>query len=135
MLILKYCTINWTPWGCATDFPDGTNLESFPHEIPHYYVIAHRCGYGDDLLDYCREHDFFHAFCEEYFHNRASPVLWGLAHQMDVEDSTYEELLVQSCQRWVRGNERPIIGNIDWDDFKKQSIGLLKETIIDERIS
>src|SRR3954469_16634406 len=102
MIQLKYCTVEWFPFGARTEFPDGSHIESFPHDIPHYHVIAHRSGYGDDLLAYCREHDFFHAFCEEFFNDRASPVLSSLAHGTEVDNSVYEELMVQTCQRWVR---------------------------------
>jgi hypothetical protein len=125
MVILKYCNIIESVSGCITTFPDETSIESFPHDIPHYYVIAHRCGYGDNLLWYCREHDFFHAFCEEYFHDRPSPVLWSLAHGEEVI-STYEEIVVQTCQRWVRSNERPIIGGVDWDAFRARAVELLE---------
>jgi len=109
-------------------FHDAARVESFPHEIPHYYVIAHRTGYGDDLRWYCREHDFFHNFCEEFFHDRPSPVLWSLAHGSEIENSAYEELMVQTCQRWVRTNERPIIGGVDWDQFKQQALQYLEIT-------
>lgn len=126
-MYLKYCSIRWTIEGCLTKFDDGAEIASFPHDIPHYYVISHRSGYGDDRLTYCREHDFFHSFCEEYFQNRASPILWSLAHGDEIENSVYEELIVQTCQRWVRGNERPIIGGVDWDSFKRQALELLQQ--------
>src|ERR1041385_9361001 len=121
IVLLKFCSIDWTPTGCLTKFKDGTEIASFPHDIPHYYVIAHRTGYGDDLLRYCREHDFFHSYCEQFFHDRPSPVLWSLAHGGEVENSDYEEIAVQTCQRWVRTGERPIVGTVDWDRFKQDA--------------
>lgn len=127
LIQLNHCKIEWTPTGCRTSFSDGSSIASFPHEIPHYYIIAHRCGYGDDLLAYCREHDFFHGYCEEYFNNRASPILWSLAHGDEIVDSVYEELVVQTCQRWVRCNERPIIGGVDWDNFKQKALNFLEQ--------
>lgn len=118
MLVLKHCNFTWTDTGCITYFHDGTKIKSFPHDIPHYYVIAHRCGYGDDLLAYCREHDFLHSFCEDYFYDRPSRVLLALARGEEDTKSQYEEVMVQTCQRWIRANERPIIGGVDWDKFK-----------------
>lgn len=125
MVDLKYCQIEWTDGGCITTFPDGSIFESFPHDTNHYSVISHRCGYGDDILAYCREHDFFHSFCEEYFNNRHSPIMWALAHGGEVDQSIYEEIIVQTCQKWVRANERPIVGGVDWNAFKREALLLL----------
>lgn len=129
-IVLKYCTLENTDNGSRTVFGDGSHVDSFPHDIPHYYVIAHRCGYGDDILSYCREHDFFHSFCGEWFYDRPSPVLWRLAHGSEVDDSTAEELLVQTCQRWVRASERPIVGRVDWDEFRRRALELLKARLM-----
>lgn len=126
-IALRYCSITWTHEGCTTRFQDGVELSSYPHEIPHYYVIAHRLGYGDNLLAYAREHDFFHSYTEQYFHDRPSLTLWAVAHgdTLGQYQATYEELVTQTCQRWVRANERPIIGDVDWDGFKREALELL----------
>jgi hypothetical protein len=127
MFQLKFCRVEWTDIGCTTRFYDGVELSSYPHEIPHYYVIAHRLGYGDDILGYCREHDFFHSFAEQYFHDRPSLTLWAVAHGHSLGEyqATYEELVTQTCQRWVRANERPIISGVDWDAFKREALDRL----------
>jgi hypothetical protein len=127
IVALRYCEVGWTREGAVTVFHDGSEAETYPHQVPHYSVIAHRLGYGDELLRYCQEHDFFHSFCEEYFRDRPSPVLWGIAHGSSIAISVaaYEELVVQACQRWVRANERPIVGGVDWGGFKSHALALL----------
>jgi hypothetical protein len=48
---LKHATIERTAFGCVTRFGDGSFVNSVPHpQDRHYYVVAHRCGYGDDLM-------------------------------------------------------------------------------------
>lgn len=109
-------------------FLDGASIESWPHDTPHYHVNAHRLGYNGDLLTYCRDHDFFHAFCEQWFFDRPSLTLWAVAHNEPVPEDAdaYEEMAVMTCQRWVRANERPIIGNVDWDLFKTTALAQLE---------
>lgn len=124
MVALKFCEFALTDQGCLTRFSDGSFIFSYPHDTHHYHVISHRCGYGDDILSYCRDHDFLHSFCEEFFNDRVSPVLWSLAHGEEVVTSIYEEIVVQTCQRWLRSNERPIVGGVDWDRFKQQALSL-----------
>lgn len=123
---LKYCTIDFTDWGAVTRFPDGSECPSAPHDTHHYHVIAHRCGYGDDILRYCQEHDLAHALIEQEVHNRPSFVLQSLAHGHTpaAELCLYEELAAQTLQRWARTNERPIIGGIDWDALSRQFVAL-----------
>jgi hypothetical protein len=125
MISLPHCAVSWTPTGCITRFRDGSSVESHPHDTHHYHVIAHRTGYGDGILAYCREHDFLHCFAEQWFHARPSRVLWALAHGTEDPSPQYEELVVQTCQRWLRANERPIIGGVDWDGFKTSALGCL----------
>lgn len=133
MITLQYCTIKWEDWGCVTRFPGGLFIESFPHDTPHYHTITRRCGYGNDPLEYCREHKFFHAFCEQYFNNRPSPTLLALAQDRTETDpsSLYEEIVVQTCQRWVRAKELPIIGGVDWGKFKSLALAKLSEAWAD----
>ena len=115
-------------YGCVTYFADGSEASAWPSwEDNHYRVIAHRTGYGDNLLDYCREHDFCHALVEEVLHDRASRVLWALAHGQTLSgpESAYEEFAAQALQRWIRANERPIIAGVDWDGIKLEALSLL----------
>jgi hypothetical protein len=95
--------------------------------MPHYHVIAHRCGYGDDLLAYAREHELFHLLVEEWLFDRPSRILWGLAHgrPLGAHDAAYEEMMAQAAQRFVRAAERPIIGGVGWDGLKARALDLL----------
>jgi phytoene dehydrogenase-like protein len=126
----KYADLYYEEWGTTVRFPDGTEIGSWPHpELPHYHVIAHRLGYGDDLLSYCREHEAAHLFVEEVFHDRPSRVLWALAHgeMLSGKAAVYEESMAQVLQRWVRCNEQPIIGGVNWFVLRDKFLGLIGE--------
>ena len=128
MIELKHCTVEQVDgWRVVVRFRDGTTCDALPDLGPHYHVIAHRCGYGDDVARYCFEHEFMHCFAEQFFHDRPSRVLWAIAHgsMLTGRAAAYEELVAQTCQRWVRANERPIIGGVDWDRFKREALGHL----------
>lgn len=127
-IALKHCVIDWTDKGCITYFEDGTSVESHAHPSDfHYRVISHRTGYQDDVLAYCREHDFAHAFVEQELHDRPSQVLWALAHGkvLNGPQSCYEEFVAQGFQRWLRTNERPILSGVPWDELKAKALELL----------
>lgn len=131
MIRLKFCTITRAEDGCKVRFHwSGRSCEARPHHTPHYHVIAHRCGYGDDVSAYCIEHEFAHAFIEERLHNRPSVILWSLAHHVELEPekSIYEEAAAQMFQRWLRANERPILSGIDWDGLKRDALALLSNS-------
>lgn len=123
MIQLRYATLEYTSWGCWTKFADGTGFGAQPNsEQPHYHVIAHRCGYGDDLMRYTREHELCHLLVEEWLHDRPSRILWGLAHDapLPAHEAVYEEFAAQALQRFVRAAERPIIGGVDWDGLRRR---------------
>lgn len=127
MIHLRYCTIETDDWLTTVRFDDGASCEAAPHETLHYRDITARCGYGDDIKAYAREHEFAHAFVEERLHDRPSRILYGLAHgaMMSGPDAAYEEIAAQAFQRWLRGNERPIIGGVNWDRLKAEAMELL----------
>jgi hypothetical protein len=109
-------------------FPDGREWNAYPHpEQPHYYVIAHRCGYGDDLWAYAWEHEFAHSFVCERLGDEPSYVLSCMVD--GIEPDRYkvlqEEALVQTFQRWIRASERPIIEGASWSHLKDDAIRLL----------
>lgn len=125
---LDHCEIEYTPEGCTTRFHDGTTIDACPHpEMPHYHVIAHRCGYQDDILAYCREHEVAHEIVAEYLTGTPSDVLWQLAHGKTAArwNMVAEEALAQMLQRFVRANERPIISGVDWDGLKARALAAL----------
>ncbi len=120
-------TVAYSPDGAISTYADGASYGAQPHDTHHYHLVAHRCGYGDDVMAYAREHEVFHHLVGARFYGGPSPVLWALAHGQDVtpEAAAVEEAMVMTCQRWVRANERPIIGGVDWDGFRGQALGLL----------
>lgn len=123
MIHLDHCTIEWVDEGARTVFRDGTQTVAYPHpELTHYHVIAHRCGYGDDVMAYCREHELAHAFLIQELKGTASQVLEHQAHDwiMRSGPAVLEEMAVQMFQRWCRANERPIVAGCDWDDLKRR---------------
>jgi hypothetical protein len=122
---LKFCQIDWDQEHICVSFPDGTYINATPHsDDPHYHVIANRLGYGDNLFWYALEHEFCHAFLEERIYNRPSNVLWSLAHNIPLIDSlcAYEEIAVQTFQRWLRAGEQPIVGGVDWIGLKNDAL-------------
>jgi hypothetical protein len=122
-------TLTHTPGGCVTTYDDGSSYGAHPHDTHHYHVIAHRCGYGDDILAYAREHEACHHIVSEWIMGRPSQVLWPLAHGYDPDpaDAVQEEALTMTFQRWLRANERPIIGGVDWDGLKARALASLDE--------
>src|SRR3954468_21345368 len=64
---MKYCSIEWTQDGAATTFDGDIRCPSTPHDTHHYHVIAHRCGCGDDVRQYCRDHELAHVILSEWF--------------------------------------------------------------------
>jgi hypothetical protein len=124
----RWAALEIVATGAVTHFEDGTSFGAWPHDTHHYAVIAHRCGYGDDLLRYCREHELCHLALEEWLHDRPSGILWGLAHgaPLPPHDAAYEELAAQSLQRFVRAAERPIVGGVDWDALRAFTLAKLE---------
>jgi hypothetical protein len=120
-------TVRYYPEGAFTSYADGTSYAAHPHDTHHYHVIAHRCGYGDDILTYAREHEVCHHIVSEWIGGHTSKVLWPLAHGRDPDpaEAVYEEALAMTFQRWLRANERPIIGGVDWTGLKSRALALL----------
>ena len=128
MIQLKFCTVAWRDDGAVwTTFEDGAECPATSHDTHHYHVIAHRLGYGDDVAAYTFEHELMHSFVSEWFHDKPSPVLWAIAHgeMLSGKDAAYEEIVAQTAQRWLRANERPILGGVDWDRFKASALAVL----------
>lgn len=134
-------TLTYYPDGAYTSYDDGTSYAAQPHDTPHYDEIAERCGYAwplsrrqptgqqraDARLRYCREHEACHHIVAEWIGGHTSRVLWPLAHGREPVpfEATAEEALAMIFQRWLRANERPIIGGVPWDDLKARALALL----------
>lgn len=120
-------TLTYTPDGCVTAFDDGSTYGAHPHDTHHYHVVSHRCGYGDDILAYAREHEACHHIVSEWIGGYTSKVIWPLAHGRDPDpvDALMEEALTMTFQRWLRAGERPIIGSVPWDAIKARALALL----------
>jgi hypothetical protein len=133
---LAFCRIEWRDWGCETIFNDGARIGAHPHPADHHYhVVSHRCGYSDDLMRYRVEHEVCHSFLAERIlpfvgcdGGQASHVLWNLAHGRKPWPgfAVSEEALVQTFQAWLRANQEPIIGDVDWRGLKAEALGLLE---------
>jgi len=134
-------TVEYTPDGCVTRYADGTSYGALPHNTSDYDLIAKRLGYlkgvwrgaaperirAETRMAYCREHECAHHMVSEWIMGRPSQVLWPLAHgyEPDPADAVQEEALAMTFQRWLRANERPIIGGVDWDALKARALALL----------
>lgn len=131
MIALKFCNMVWTDFGVTTRMhAGGRDVSAWPPDPPdpHYHVIAHRCGYGDDLRAYCREHEFAHAFVAERIADQPSVVLMWQAQLQPLYQAAalFEEIAAQTFQRWLRANERPILAGADWDQLKGDALALLE---------
>lgn len=125
---LKFCECIWYDCGIDTVFEGGETVSAWPHyNNPDYAVIAHRLGYGYDVLRYCQEHEVFHSLVAEFFFERPSLVLLALAQKRrpPTADAISEEIFVQTAQRWVRAHERPIVSLGRWDEFKEFALRLM----------
>lgn len=144
---LQHAVVTLAPDGCYSTFTDGTHWGAQPHATPHYDEIARRCGYfrrerrrrqetiahyerdvaAPARTAYCVEHEVFHHVVGEVFYGGPSPVLWQLAHGLDVDpmQAALEEAMVMTLQRWVRAGERPIIGGVDWDYLGDRCLAVL----------
>ena len=124
MIRIGSALLIYTGAGCLTRYEDGASYGAQPHDTHQYAVIAHRCGYGDDLLAYCREHEAAHHMVSEWIMGGPSAVLWALAHGRVPTPgaATFEEMAAQQFQRWLWANERPIIGGVDWDRLKRRAL-------------
>lgn len=125
---LQFCTVEFTDWGCITRFQDGAEAPSVPHpDDPHYREITRRCGYGDDVMAYAREHDAIHSFLIERVKGKPSPVIWAAAHPpvLSGADSFEEEMAVQGFQAWLRADVEPIIAGVNWHGLKREALELL----------
>ena len=118
----KHAEIEFNEFGARTTFDDGSFVDARPAyeglEGHHYHVVSHRCGYGDDLIRYCQEHELAHTVVCEFLYNDVSFVLFNLAHGRKPHEPHYEELMAQTLQRFVRAGERPIIADVDWDGMR-----------------
>lgn len=127
MMQIGTATVRYYPEGAFTTYADGTSYAAHPHDTHHYHVVAHRLGYGDDILRYAREHEVCHHIVSEWIGGHTSKVLWPLAHGRDPDpaEAVYEEALTMTFQRWLRANEQPIIGGVDWTGLKSRALALL----------
>jgi hypothetical protein len=123
---LKFCELDWIEgFGAKTRFPDGTQYGAHPHDSPHYWNVAYRCGYEGDVFAYCREHELAHHLIAENF-NSHSPIIWALAHGDKPPPMIVpaEEALALALQRYARSNEPPFIDGIDWRPLKARFLEL-----------
>lgn len=119
-------TLEFTDYGAITRFDDGATWGALPHDTHDYHVIAHRCGYEDDTLRYCQEHELAHHVVAEAF-GSPSLVLFALAHGNEAGGAiaAAEESLAINLQRYVRTNEHPMVDGFPWQQARDRFLGLL----------
>jgi hypothetical protein len=126
MIRLDHASIEFTPEGAVSHFPDGAKWGAHPHpEMPSYHVVAARCGYEEDLLRYAQEHELAHHVLAEGF-GCHSPVLWALAHGEELSPliAAAEEALVLALQRYARTAEHPMVDKVDWKALRQRFLTL-----------
>jgi hypothetical protein len=119
MIRLDQASIEFTPEGAVSHFPDGATWGAVPHDEPHYHYLAYRYGHGGDRLAYCQAHELCHHLIGEAFKSH-SPVLWALAHgeQPGPMAAAAEEALAMTLHRFVMMGEPPLIEGIHWTALK-----------------
>lgn len=50
-----------------------------------------------------------------------------LSREPDPAEALFEEMAVQTFQRWMRANERPILAGVDWDALKADALTLIEK--------
>lgn len=127
--VTRFATVTSDGWAVTVTFHDGKTCPAVPSDDPHYYVIAHRCGYGDDRAAYCFEHEVAHLIVSEFFWGLPSVVLRGVAEGKPLSGASAatEELMAQTLQRYVRAKEEPIIGGVKWGELRAKFLAALGE--------
>jgi hypothetical protein len=131
MIDFRFHSIEWTDYGARVLSPSHFvtakhETSAWPHpEDPHYAVIAHRCGYRDDLLGYCREHELAHILVSQEIRGTPSYVIdaQALGVEPDLGMAIPEEFAAQALQRFARANEEPIIAGFDWNALRALFLG------------
>jgi hypothetical protein len=123
---LRFADLDFVPgFGATSRFYDGTSYGAHPHDAPHYWHLAFRCGYEGDVFKYCQEHELAHHLVSELF-DRPSPILWALAHGEKPAAWLVpaEEALVLCLQKYARTNEHPFVDGIDWKPLRERFLQL-----------
>lgn len=102
--MLKYCNIHFFDDGVATHFGQAVTINWPWLDDANWLGIMRSAGY-EDPLQYCQEHDFFHAFLAERWFDKPSYVLWQAARELPIDPnaSAWEERLIFDFQRAFSG--------------------------------
>jgi hypothetical protein len=123
---LRFASLEFTPEGAVTRFPDGSSWGALPHDEGHYAYLAYRYGHDGDTLAYCQAHELaHHLICEAF--GCHSPVLWALAHDEQPAPmiAAAEEALAHTLHRYAMTGEPALIEGVDWRALKARFLGLL----------
>jgi hypothetical protein len=121
MIELRFASIEFTPDGAVSHFPDGSSYGALPHDEPHCHFLAYAYGHSGDALAFCRAHELCHHLVAEGF-GCHSPVLWALAHDEQPAPliAAAEEALAQTLHRYAMTNEPALIEGLDWFALKRR---------------
>jgi hypothetical protein len=124
---LKYCEVHFCKDGVATHFGQAVTTNWPWFDDANWLEIMRSAGY-EDTLQYCQEHDFFHAFLAERWFDKPSYVLRQAAHQLPIDPSAsaWEERLIFDFQRAFTGYD--IDFPQSWDEAYSDARNILYET-------
>lgn len=125
MIELRFASIQFTPEGATSYFPDDSEWGALPHDEPHYHHLAYEYGHEGDTLAYCRAHELCHHLIADSF-GCHSPTLWALAHgeRSSPMIAAAEEALVHALHRYAMTGRPPFIEGVDWADLKARFLEL-----------
>jgi hypothetical protein len=128
---LKHCNVHFfnggVDGGVDAIFGDVASTNWPWLDDANWLGIMRSAGY-EDPLQYCQEHDFFHAFLADRWFDKPSYVLWQAAHELPIDPnaSSWEERLIFDFQRAFTGYD--IECSSSWEETIIEARRVLYET-------
>lgn len=128
MIQFRFASLEYTPQGAVTHFPDGSSWGALPHDTPEYHYVAYRYGHNGDTLAYCRVHELAHHLVCESFGSH-SLTLFALAHGEKPTPmiAAAEEALAMTLHRYAMTSEPPMIEGVPWYSLRERLLTMLEQ--------